>query len=173
MRLWVHPVVSSPPPPLLPPSNVAAKKSTHFDPFCSKSNFVWGGREGVASFSNSTGKVPTLLTSIVYRRYLFEFLLCCSPLQKRQGNWVELIFAKTSGTVTWAREKIANSWPMRPQWVACSAGVFVGRANVLLTKAPCWNSKKGEKMGPVKRSRVGGGEHLPSTYPKGYYFYLP
>ena len=47
------------------PSNVVAKKSTHFHPFCSKFNFVWGGRGGVASFSNITGKVPTLLTSIV------------------------------------------------------------------------------------------------------------
>ena len=47
------------------PSNVVAQKSTHFHPFCSKSNFVWGGRGGVASFSNITGKVPTLLTSIV------------------------------------------------------------------------------------------------------------
>ena len=45
------------------PSNVVAKKSTHFHPFCSKSNFVWGGRGGVASFSNFTGKVSTLLTS--------------------------------------------------------------------------------------------------------------
>ena len=42
-----------------------AKKSTHLYPFCSKFNFVWGGRGGVASFSNITGKVPTLLTSIV------------------------------------------------------------------------------------------------------------
>ena len=47
------------------PSNVVAKKSPHFHPFCSKSNFVWGGRGGVASFSHITGKVPTLLTSIV------------------------------------------------------------------------------------------------------------
>ena len=50
------------------PSNVVAKKSTHFHPFCSKSNFVWGGRGGVASFSNITGKVPTLLTSIVRKK---------------------------------------------------------------------------------------------------------
>ena len=47
------------------PSNNVAKKSTHFHPFCSKFNFVWGGRGGVTSFSNITGKVPTLLTSIV------------------------------------------------------------------------------------------------------------
>ena len=33
--------------------------------------------------------------------------------------------------------------------LACSAGVFIGRANVLLTKAPCWNSKREEKMGRV------------------------
>ena len=60
VRLWVHPVVAP-----TSPSNVVAKKSTQFHPFCSKFNFVWGGRGGVASFSNITGKVPTLLTSIV------------------------------------------------------------------------------------------------------------
>ena len=33
-----------------------------------------------------------------------------SPLQERKGNWVELIFAKTSGTVTRDREKkLTNS----------------------------------------------------------------
>ena len=53
------------PPPPTSPSNVVAEKSTHFHPFCSKFNFVWGGRGGVTSFSNITGKVPTLLTSIV------------------------------------------------------------------------------------------------------------
>ena len=47
------------------PSNVVAKKSTHFHPFWSKFNFGWGGRGGVASFSNITGKVPTLLASFV------------------------------------------------------------------------------------------------------------
>ena len=46
--------------PLPPPSNVLAPKK-----FCSKFNFVLGGREGVTSFTNITGKVPTLLTSIV------------------------------------------------------------------------------------------------------------
>ena len=63
------------------PSNVVAKKSTHFHPFCSKSNFVWGGRGGVASFSNITGKVPTLLTSIVGDTIFHKFnkllLLLC------------------------------------------------------------------------------------------------
>ena len=54
-----------PPRPSTSPSNVVAEKSTHFHPFCSKFNFVWGGRGGVTSFSNITGKVPTLLTSIV------------------------------------------------------------------------------------------------------------
>ena len=54
-----------PPPPFTSRSNVVAIKSTHFHPFCSKFNFVWGGRGGVASFSNITGKVPTLVTSIV------------------------------------------------------------------------------------------------------------
>ena len=48
-----------------PPKQCCGKKSTHSHPFCSKFNFVWGGRGGVASFSNITGNVPTLLTSIV------------------------------------------------------------------------------------------------------------
>ena len=67
VRLWVHPVVPAPPPPppTTSPTNVVAKKSTQFHPFCSKFNFVWGGRGGFASFSNITGKAPTLLTSIV------------------------------------------------------------------------------------------------------------
>ena len=43
-----------------PPSNVLAPKN-----FCSKFNFVLGGRGGVTRFTNITGKVPTLLTSIV------------------------------------------------------------------------------------------------------------
>ena len=47
-----------------PPSTVVAKNSTHFHPFCSKFNFVWGERGGVTSFTNLSGKVPTLLTSI-------------------------------------------------------------------------------------------------------------
>ena len=32
-----------------------------------------------------------------------------SPLQKREGDWVELTVAKTSGTVTCGREK---NWPI-------------------------------------------------------------
>ena len=51
--------LSSYPHPALP-SNVLAPKN-----FCSKFNFVLGGRGGVTRFTNITGKVPTLLTSIV------------------------------------------------------------------------------------------------------------
>ena len=44
--------------------------------------------------------------------------------------------------------------------LACSAGVFIGRARmVLIAKAPCWNSQREEEMG--------------RTYRKGYYFYSP
>ena len=42
--------------------------------------------------------------------------------------------------------------------LACSASVFFGRANVFLAK-----SKRGEKMGRVKRSGVGGGEREEKT----------
>ena len=51
--------------PSTSPSNDVAKQSSHFHQFCAKFNFVWGRRGGVTSFSNITGKVPTLLTSIV------------------------------------------------------------------------------------------------------------
>ena len=56
---YPHPALphSRPPPP---PRKVLAPKN-----FCSKFNFVWGGRGGVTRFTNITGKVPTLLTSIV------------------------------------------------------------------------------------------------------------
>ena len=51
--------------PLPPSQQCCSQKDTHFYPFCSKFNFVWGGRGGVASFINNTGKVPTLLTTII------------------------------------------------------------------------------------------------------------
>ena len=36
---------------------------------------------------------------------------------RREGNWAELTFAKTTGTVTRDRGKtLANSWPARHQW---------------------------------------------------------
>ena len=37
-----------------------------------------------------------------------------SPLKNWGGNWAELTFAKTSGTVARDRENLANSWPPRP-----------------------------------------------------------
>ena len=40
-------------------------KWTHFHPFCLDLNFVWGGRKEVASFTDTTWKVPTLLTLTV------------------------------------------------------------------------------------------------------------
>ena len=56
---YPHPALPHSRPPT-PPSNVLAPKN-----FCSKFNFVLGGRGGVTRFTNITGKVPTLLTSIV------------------------------------------------------------------------------------------------------------
>ena len=57
--LWVHPVI-----PPLPPAMLWPEKAV-ITPICSKFNFVWGGREEVASFTNITEKVATLLTSTV------------------------------------------------------------------------------------------------------------
>ena len=31
-----------------------------------------------------------------------------SPVKKREGNWIESIFEKTSGTVTMGEKKLAN-----------------------------------------------------------------
>ena len=53
-------IPSSPTSPLPPPQQCFGPQK-----FCSKFNFVLGGRGGVTSFTNITGKVPTLLTSIL------------------------------------------------------------------------------------------------------------
>ena len=92
------------------PSNVVAKKSTHFHPFCSKFNFVWGGRGGVASFSNITGKVPTLLTSIVghwtctwsYRLFVLSshFLYLEKILEEWPTKWSNKWFSR-SDIICW------------------------------------------------------------------------
>ena len=54
-----------------------------------------------------------------FRVYLNHLLCirnagCYMQFAKREGNLVELTFAKTSGTVTWDRKKLSNSWPLRP-----------------------------------------------------------
>ena len=69
----VHPVI-----PLVPQQwfiQCYGQKSNHFHPWCSKFNFVWGGWGGVASFTNISRKVPTLLTSIVAKTDEFNFQL--------------------------------------------------------------------------------------------------
>ena len=69
----VHPVI-----PLVPQQwfiQCYGQKSNHFNPWCSKFNFVWGGWGGVASFTNISRKVPTLLTSIVATTNEFNFQL--------------------------------------------------------------------------------------------------
>ena len=57
LSLFVHPPTST--------RQCYNPKWTHFYPFCSKFNIVWGGRGEVPSFTNITRKVPTLLMSIV------------------------------------------------------------------------------------------------------------
>ena len=51
------------------------QRSDHFHPWCSKFSFVWGGWGGVASSTNISRKVPTLLTSIVATTNEFNFQL--------------------------------------------------------------------------------------------------
>ena len=58
-------ISSSPHPPPPPPSNVVAKKEAVLSTHLKKFNFVWGERGEVATFTNITEKVPTLLTSTV------------------------------------------------------------------------------------------------------------
>ena len=60
-------------------------------------------------------------------------------------------------------------------YIACSAGVFFGRANVLLAQAPYIHMLKFGKRGEDGDSQKerGGGRRVPSTYPKGCNFYPP
>ena len=58
--------------------------------------FGWGGEGGWGDF--------------IARTECFHL-----PLKEREGNWVELTFAKTSGTVTRGGGKLTNSWPARSQ----------------------------------------------------------
>ena len=65
---YPHPPLPYSHPPT--PSNVLAPKK-----FSSKFNFVLGGRGGVTRFTNITGKVPTLLTSIVEPKFVPQVFL--------------------------------------------------------------------------------------------------
>ena len=58
-RLWVHSVV-----PPFPLQQCCGSKSSHFHPFAQNSTLFGVGKRGIASFTNITGKVATLLTSI-------------------------------------------------------------------------------------------------------------
>ena len=51
--------------PPIPPQQCCGQTKHSFPPMVLKINFVWGGRGGVTSFTNITGNVLTLLTSIV------------------------------------------------------------------------------------------------------------
>ena len=61
--IFVSALSSYPHPPL--PHSPPPQQCFGPQKFCSKFNFLLGGRGGVTSFTNITGKVPTLLTSIV------------------------------------------------------------------------------------------------------------
>ena len=53
--------------------------------------------------------------------------------------------------------------------IACSAGVFIGRARmVLIAKAPCWNSRREEEMGRVKGRGEGAGRKKRKQLKKNY-----
>lgn len=53
------------------PQQCCAPKRNYFHPFCSKFNVVWGGGGwgGVATFTNISGRVVTLLTSLAVATY--------------------------------------------------------------------------------------------------------
>ena len=59
--------------------------------------------------------VPFGITLTHFRAKITKWIkMTYSLLKKRQGNWTELTFAKTSGIVTRDREKkLANSWSTR------------------------------------------------------------
>ena len=60
------------------------------------------------------------------RLYPFPFKMCentAQPLQKKEGNWVELTFAKTCGTVTRDREK---NWPIADRYLVTIPETIVG-----------------------------------------------
>ena len=53
--------------------------------------------------------VPFGITLTHFRAKITKWMtMTYSPLKKREGNWSELTFAKTSGTVTSDREKIGQ-----------------------------------------------------------------
>ena len=63
------------------------------------------------------------------------------------------------------KQKYIDSTLLEPReagtFVACSAGVFIGRARmVLIAKAPCCNSRREEEMGQVKGRGFLGGRKL-------------
>ena len=75
-----------------------------------------------------------------FRVYL-NHLLCIRnawyymQFAKREGNLVELTFAKTPGTVTWDRKKLSNSWPLRPSNHPCNnSGTHFGSSPLLDSK---------------------------------------
>ena len=61
--------------------------------------------------------VPFSITLTYFRAKITKWIkMTYSPVKKRKGNWTELTFAKTSGTVTRDREKkLGNSWLACPQ----------------------------------------------------------
>ena len=68
------------------------------------------GRSSRRELSNASLEVAgeTGSVSIKLLHGVILATLYFSPLSKREGNWTELTFAKTSGFDTWAREKIGQ-----------------------------------------------------------------
>ena len=69
--------------PYSPPAMLWPKKQS-FPPICSKFIFVRGGRGGVATFTNITEKVPTILTSTVLSKI---FMQIEKKKLKKINNW--------------------------------------------------------------------------------------
>ena len=63
MTIFLSPLGTSHRPPTPPPPAMLCPKKAVIPPICSKFNFVWSVRGGIASFTNITEKVAALLTS--------------------------------------------------------------------------------------------------------------
>ena len=76
-----------------------------------------------------------LLQCVTLKIVAANRLVANSPLKKKKGNWVELTFAKTSGTVPRDREQ---NWPIADRRVASNdprntRGIHFGSISYLVS----------------------------------------
>ena len=89
-----------------PPGNINGEFSDNVPAV--EEQFSDEGRQEDSNNDINLGKIGKLGNILQFIKTLFTFITE-SPLQKREGTWLELTFAKTSGTVAMGRGKLANS----------------------------------------------------------------